>query len=199
MPAAGPAADPSLLDALERYYADAGLPPDGGDSQAWVRLRIGPLHLPFPNPPVRKRAVLYHDAHHVLTGYDTVFGRGEMIIAGWEVGAGCAGVWLAWLINLWMFALGLLWTPRRMFAAFVRGRACDSLYRRREPRAVLLERTVGELRRSLGLAAPPPAPGAADRLLFLCWGAAAWATLLLSAAVALLPLLALAAAVAAVA
>ncbi len=90
----------TVTEALARHYAEHGLPPDGGESERWFRIRIGPLVLPLPNPPARRRAVFYHDVNHVLTGYNTVFSDGEMVIAGYELGSGCGPFGIAWLINL---------------------------------------------------------------------------------------------------
>ena len=42
----------TLAEALADYYTVNSLPPDGGESLAWVWLTIGPFRLPFPNPPV---------------------------------------------------------------------------------------------------------------------------------------------------
>jgi hypothetical protein len=173
--------DMPIREALAIYYRASALPPDGGASSSWFFVRVGPLRIPLPNPPVRKRAALFHDIHHTLTGYDTVFARGEMIIAGHEIAVGCGRIWLAWIINLWMFALGLLWVPRRMFAAFVRGRHSGSLY-------VIglegvMEATVGELRHRLGLDRATPPATRTDRWLFAGWAVAAWGVTLATAGV----------------
>ncbi|HSA56612.1 MAG TPA: hypothetical protein VLE53_12965 [Gemmatimonadaceae bacterium] len=173
-------------DALTRHYAAHGLPADGGESAPWFRVRIGPVGVRLPNPPARQRAVFFHDVNHVLTGYDTTFSRGEMVIAGFEVGNGCGAYWIAWYINLGMFALGLIVCPREMFRAFVRGRRAASIYRRREDRTALAAMPVDRLREALGLDAEPGAPTPGDRARFLAWSVAAVVVLLV-------PLLAVAA------
>ena len=82
--------DPRLLrDALAQHYVNHGLPADGGAHEPYWRLRAGPLAIPIPNPPARQRVLFYHDANHVLTGYNTVFTEGEMTIAAFELGNGC--------------------------------------------------------------------------------------------------------------
>ena len=81
-----------------------GLPADGGETDRWFCVHIGRFTIRLPNPPARQRAVFFHDTNHLLTGYDTVFSRGEMEIAAWEVASGCGRYWFAWLINLDMFA-----------------------------------------------------------------------------------------------
>jgi hypothetical protein len=158
--------DAYLGDALARHYAAHGLPADGGESESWFRVRIGPLTIRLPNPPARKRAVFFHDTNHVLTGYNTLFSDGEMVIAGYELGSGCGRYWIAWLINLGMFALGLVACPRPMFDAFVRGRRSASIYRRSEDRATLSAMTVRDLKTLARLDRPGDAATAGDRLRF---------------------------------
>ena len=80
------------------------------------------------NSHVRRRAVPYHDLHHVLTGYDaSAVGEGE--IGAWELAAGTDPHWFATLINLPAVLIGLCLSPRRVFDAFIRGRRSRSLYR----------------------------------------------------------------------
>jgi hypothetical protein len=173
----------TIREALQKFYAAHDLPPDGGAGRPYFIVRIGPLKFPLPNPGMRKRAVLYHDIHHVVTGYDTVFSRGEMIIAGYEIAAGCGPFLAAWIINLWMFALGLLITPRPMLHAFIRGRRCASLYRHESKREDFMDLTISQMACRLGLdRAIPAAPTRTDRVLFALWSIAAWAATLTTAA-----------------
>ena len=177
---------PTLAEALRIRNIANGLPPDGGESEETFCIRLGRLSLRLPNPPARRRAVFFHDTNHVLTDYDNVFSRGEMDIAGFEIASGCGPYLFAWLINLNMFALGLVVRPRALFRAFVRGRrSAASMYRRAESRAVLSAITVDELRESLRIDSPGPA-SSRDWLLFASWGLAAVVTLLLPFGVVLL-------------
>jgi hypothetical protein len=136
---------------LSRHYAEHGLPPDGGESAKWFRVKLGPFVVPVPNFPARRRAVFLHDINHVLTDYDTRFSKGEMEIAGFEVGAGCGGYVAAWSLNLFMMLLGLIIGPRRVIRAFKRGRRSRSLYRLGWPRERLLSASRSELRAELGI------------------------------------------------
>ena len=158
-----------ISDALAGHYAAHGLPADGGESATTFRVHIGPLTIPLPNPPARRRAVFFHDVNHVLTGYNTVFSDGEMAIAGFEIGAGCGPFWIAWYINLSMMAIGLVVNPRETFRAFVRGRHTSSLYRRWESRETLAAMPVAELRESLGIDRPTPATSVGDIASFAAW------------------------------
>lgn len=52
-------------------FALGGLGDDGGDGDAWVELKLWRVPLAFPNTEGRRRAVRFHDLHHVLTEYPT--------------------------------------------------------------------------------------------------------------------------------
>jgi hypothetical protein len=139
----------TLAQARDEYFRANGFGPDGGYGDAWVDFKLGPIPMPFPNTPGRRRAVRFHDLHHVLTGYATDV-RGEFEISAWEVGSGCAGYWTAWQLNLAGIVAGLIVCPRRTWRAFVRGRHSRNLYRDASY-AELLERRVGDVRSELGL------------------------------------------------
>ena len=155
-------ADPAqtLARARDDYFRVNGFGDDGGYNADWVDFKLGPIPMPFPNTPSRKRAVRYHDLHHALTGYATDL-TGEFEISAWEIGSGCADHVAAWYLNLSGMVGGLLSAPRRTVAAFVRGRRSRNLYRVAYDDA-LLGRTVGEMRHELGLDAPPARAGAGD-------------------------------------
>ncbi len=93
----------------------------------WVKLKVGPIPLAFPNTEGRKIAVKLHDLHHVATGYATTF-TGEAEIAAWEIAGGCGRHVAAWVLNLSAAAMGLVHSPRRVVRAFRRGRRSSTLY-----------------------------------------------------------------------
>lgn len=135
--------------ARARYFAATGLA-DGGYHDRWVVLRaFGVPVAVFPNTQQRVRSVRIHDVHHVLTGYPTSW-TGEAEIAAWELASGCRDHWAAWVLNFWAALIGLAIAPRAVVRAFLRGRRSRNLYRG-EWSETLLDRTVGELRRELGL------------------------------------------------
>jgi hypothetical protein len=153
------ASDLTLRDALARYFEANGFGSDGGYADKWVVFKLGPLPLPFPNTEGRVRAVRYHDLHHILTGYSTEF-IGEFEISAWEIGSGCRDFFAAWHLNLGGLFGGVVFAPRRTFAAFVRGRHTDNFYGREY--APLLELSVEEALALAGTAredAAPTAPG----------------------------------------
>jgi len=169
-------ADEQLLGEARAHYFEANrFGHDGGYAARWVKVKAGPLAFWFPNSDARRRAVRYHDLHHVLTDYDTDW-IGEAEIGAWEVGSSCADHWAAWYLNLVVMFVGLFVAPRRTFRAFVRGRRTANLYR--EPwENIHLEDRVGAWRERLGLQAGAIEPAPGDRLAFagflvpafLCW------------------------------
>lgn len=149
--------------ARARYFERSGLG-DGGYDEDWVRFRLGPLPVAFPNTAGRKAAVPLHDLHHVATGYDTdLAGEGE--IGAWEIASGCAHLRAAWVLNSLAAWPVLFYALPRVYRAFVRGRHSRNLYDAPMDDALLALR-VGELRERLGLDAPAPPPTAADKLAF---------------------------------
>jgi hypothetical protein len=158
----------NLGEARRRFFLSEGLPADGGYSERFFRLRLGFVAIPLPNIPARVRAARLHDLHHVLTGYLTTW-RGEAAIGAWELASGCGRYWAAWVLNLYAFAIGLAIAPRRLCAAFVRGRRSGNLYELRSEEAVI-QRTVNEVRTDLGLTDNAPRPTISDILIFTALG-----------------------------
>jgi hypothetical protein len=175
----------SVREARARYFASNGFG-DGGYDAKWVKLSLGPVPFAFPNSAARVRAVRLHDLHHVATGYDTSL-LGEAEIGAWEIGGSCRGFVAAWILNLYAMVLGFWISPPGVFRAFVRGRHSRNLYGGAWDEA-LLERRVGELRRQLGLLAPPIAATPADLAAFVGWSLAALALALATTALVLAPL-----------
>lgn len=132
----------TMRQARQAYFDENGFGADGGYSDAWVDFKLGPIPFPFPNTASRVRAVKYHDLHHILTGYRTDF-TGELEISAWEIAAGCKDFAAAWVLNLGGMASGLFVAPRRVFAAFLRGRRERTLYG--EDLEALLDAPVAEV------------------------------------------------------
>jgi hypothetical protein len=179
--------DVSVEQARARYFAANGFGADGGYQDDWVRFKVGPLPIAFPNSPGRKAAVPAHDLHHVATGYDTdLAGEGE--IGAWELASGCFQVRAAWILNSFAVWPVLFYALPRVYRAFVRGRHSGNLYGTPLD-AALLQDSVGALRHRLGLDAPPPSPSAADKLAFARFLATVTALQLAIAALLFAPLL----------
>jgi hypothetical protein len=181
---------PSVREARSAYFRANQFGDDGGYGARWVRFQLGPVPLAIPNTAGRVRAVAYHDLHHLATGYNTDY-RGEFEISAWEIGAGCKSYGAAWLINLAGLFAGLLVCPRRTVAAFLRGRAGDTLYGRDV--GALLDQPLGLLAALTGAAAPPAKMTVGNFVRLLLAGVVGLGAGLLLGAVGLLaaPLLAL--------
>jgi hypothetical protein len=168
----------TLGEARARLFALGGLGEDGGYGDAWVRLKMWRIPFAFPNTAGRRRAVKFHDLHHVLTEYPTTW-RGEFEIAAWEVAGGINRYWEGWLLDLLGFACGLAVCPRAVYRAFLRGRRSANLYFEAWDDSSLARR-VGDERRRLRLDAGVDSEGARpswrDRAAFALWAAASAAT-----------------------
>jgi hypothetical protein len=151
----------TLREALGQHLAENGFAPDGGLSDRWTFVRFGPIPICIWNTPARKRAAPFHDLNHVVSGYgnDAV---GEAEIGAWELASGCKRYFAAWVLNWSVFLLGLR-SPRRMFAAFVRGRRTKNLYGSDTDR--LLDLPLGVVRSELELDRQVR-PSGADLVLF---------------------------------
>lgn len=176
----------TMREARERYFEENGFGQGGNYDERWVRVDVGPMPFWFPNSAERVRALRFHDLHHVLTSYRTDF-PGECEISAWEVAGGCTDHWVAWLLNLSGMAAGLCFMPRRVAAAFYRGRHTGNLYSG-EYGDTLLGRSVEEMRRAHRMDEPVPVPTAKERLGFAAWSAAALLTAAVGLALSLAPL-----------
>ena len=185
----------TLGEARARLFDLGGLGPDGGYEDAWVRLKLWRIPFGFPNTQGRRRAVRFHDLHHVLTEYRTDW-RGEFEIAAWEVAGGINRYWEGWVLDLLGFACGLLVYPRAVYRAFVRGRRSRNLYYEEWDEAILGAR-VGEVRRRLGLEGAglegegDERPSARERAAFALWAGASLAAYAAAGALMFAPALAL--------
>lgn len=140
----------TVLEARGLYFERNHLD-DGGYNSSWVKVKVGWISYYMPNPKARKEAVPYHDLNHIIAEYAPSV-SGESIVAGYEVGSGIGRFWLGWVISSQAMLLGLLYAPRQVFHAFLRGRRSLCTYDLVLDDA-LLGSTMSELRRRLGV--PP--------------------------------------------
>lgn len=119
--------EPTVGEALSEFRKANGLTACEA-SDRWWTCRLGPVLLRFPNWQWRRRALLAHDLHHVLTGYPCGL-IGECQVAAWEFGAGPMPHWGATMFCFPLVVVGLCVTPRRVLRAFIAGRRSRSLHR----------------------------------------------------------------------
>jgi hypothetical protein len=118
---------PTVAGALAAHLSRSGLPPDGGDSERFAVVKMGPIPFAIPNTRARKRAVRLHDLNHLFSGYGTDLG-GESEISAWELASGgCGHYAVAWSLDLAGLLLGLVAYPRRTWAALSAGRTVRNL------------------------------------------------------------------------
>ena len=117
---------PTVAEALAEFRRANGLAHDA-DKQSWWTCHIGPLRVRLPNFSWRRKAILAHDLHHVLTEIPCGM-RGECQMAAWEFGAGPMPHWGAALFCLPLVFLGVFWSPRRILRAYRAGRRSRSLH-----------------------------------------------------------------------
>lgn len=142
-------------------------------------VRLGPIPIAYPNISARRRAVRYHDLHHVVTGYATDL-RGEVQISAWEIRSGCKDYWVAWILGLSGLLTVFKW-PRETVHAFARGRRSKNLYGL--DYSSLLARQVTDVQAELCLDQPVRARPTDAALLLALLPLAALATGLIAATV----------------
>ncbi len=142
--------DTMVNDALQAFYAQHNLGEDGGLHKKWATLKVGRFHIPFPNTKARKRAILWHDIHHMATGYSGYW-QGEVSIGAWEVSSGCADYYAAWFLDLGAVAVGLFLFPGLVYKGFIRGRRTLNLYSNMLSAEQAKSMTLGEVRKLLKL------------------------------------------------
>lgn len=158
----------TLGAARAAYYERNHFGADGGDSLAWVPLKVFGMTLKIPNTDGRRRAVRIHDLHHVVTGYQTDL-AGESEIGAWELASGCLRWPAATVLNLFALGIGLLIAPVRVIRAWARGRHTQNLYGE-DGVEHLLPRTVSEMRHTLALDGAAPGVRARDALAVIALG-----------------------------
>jgi len=138
---------------LAQLRAQHGIDGTYDATDTWP-FQIGPLVVPVPNFSWRRAAIQRHDLHHILNGFPFNM-RGEFQVATWEFAAGRYPHLGASLLLLPLVVLGLLWSPRAIWRAFLKGRNGTSLYH-----PGLLQLDLAAIR-TLERTAMPPAPATA--------------------------------------
>jgi len=143
--------DITVKEALPAFYKNYNLPPDGGvdDSSVKIELMQG-VYMYIPNPDDRKKVVLKHDIHHLVTGYTGIL-KGETEISAWELSTGCYSNWVAFTINTYGMMTGCPWNLSGLWKAWLRGKRTSNLYHKKYTDEQLLNKKVSDLKKELGL------------------------------------------------
>ena len=139
----------------DAYLAENGFSVAGYDA-AWTPASLFGVRFRVPNTARHRWAIMWHDLHHVATGYGTDL-VGEAEVSAWECRGGLRPLGLyTGAIVLGLALLGLVVAPRRTVAAFRAGRR--SLFQEPVAYPDALALTVEDLRELLDL----PAAGLAS-------------------------------------
>ncbi|HXD93511.1 MAG TPA: hypothetical protein VNX01_09875 [Bacteroidia bacterium] len=161
--------DKTPREILNKFYTEHNLDADGGQSKSYVKIDITPkFHFYFPNFDARKKAVIKHDIHHLLTEYETTV-AGESEISAWEVASGCKSYWAAFLIDVSGAMLGILVNFLGVLKAFARGRRTKNLYHDKFTTEQALDMKISDLRAAYDLDKHPKdtKPSFTDFILFM--------------------------------
>ncbi len=138
-----------------RAARDAYLAENGFTLEAYEQPRTKAsflwINFTIPNTPTHRWAIMNHDLHHVATGFGTdLTGEGE--ISAWEAHGGVRplGAYVGAIVVVGTL-FGFLIAPLRSLRGWRASTRRESLFHRRHTYEALLEMTVGELRRTLGV------------------------------------------------
>jgi ubiquinone biosynthesis protein Coq4 len=176
-------------EVLAKFYNDNNLGEDGGINNSSVRIDMSPhFHFYYPNFDARRKAVLKHDIHHLLTGYSTNI-KGEYEISAWEIASGCKKYWAAFILDTSGLMLGIAFYFWGTLKAFSRGRRTKNLYDDRISDQQALNTNISDLRSQLLLDkfSKETKPTFVDFILFLMF--ALYGLLISIASIVLLPLI----------
>lgn len=140
--------DLTLREARDLFYKSHGFPEDGGITKdKWSLFGCRDLKVYLPNFDWRKKAIPFHDLHHIIGEYE-FSPTGEFQVAAWEFAAGKYPNIFTTCFCLPLVSIGALLIPSRQFKAFVRGRNSSTLYQCYSYND-LLDKSVGELRKEI--------------------------------------------------
>lgn len=138
----------TLREARDLFYNAHGFTGDGGVSKdKWSPFGCRDLKVYLPNFEWRKKAIPFHDLHHIIGEYKFC-PTGEFQVAAWEFAAGKYPNIFTTLFCIPLVSMGAFLIPRKQFQAFIRGRRSNTLYQNYSYND-LLDKTVGELREEI--------------------------------------------------
>jgi hypothetical protein len=140
----------STLAGRDAYLAENGFTV-GAYEDPWTEASFFGVKFRVPNTAKHRWAIRLHDLHHVATGYGTdLVGEGE--ISAWELRRGLRGLgaYVGSIVVAGAVA-GLILAPRRTVRAWRASRPRGSLFQTTCGYDELVNMSVGELRRALGV------------------------------------------------
>lgn len=142
-----------VQDARDAYLAENGFTVLAYDQPNTEGSFLG-VKIAVPNLSAHRRAIRLHDLLHVATGFGTDH-AGEGEISAWQASRGLRGTG-AYVAAIVMAnaLLGLVFAPRRTFAALRSAPAGGSIFTSNLDYEQILALSVGELREMLAI---PPA------------------------------------------
>ena len=151
-------AEMTVRQARDAYLAENGFTVEAYDAR-WTDASFLGLRVRVLNTPRHRVGIMLHDLHHVATGFGTdLVGEGE--ISMWEArrGLGALGAYVGAIVVSGAL-LGLLLSPRRALQAWRDSRGGRSLFPLCQLDVAdftarygeLLDKTVGDFRRELGV------------------------------------------------
>lgn len=117
----------SYKEILDNYFKEKQLGEKGGYYSPFYDADFWGVTLVLPNFGGRKRALMRHDIHHIITNYEVDL-YGEFEIGAWEIASGCSNYFGVFLLNLIAIPPGMVFIPRRTINAFYSGRRSKNLY-----------------------------------------------------------------------
>ena len=128
----------------DRYLAENSLSIESYSARRFP-IYVGRWPVYVPNPGY----LPWHDLHHVVTGYRTGL-IGEAEISAYELRAGCGSV-MVFILCIGAILIAMFVAPRRVLRAWQRAKGARTLYHTELPYDSLLEMSVTDLRKRLGL------------------------------------------------
>jgi hypothetical protein len=162
----------TVQQALTAYFKAYDLGDEGGLNRRWGKIRVWKFYVPIPNTAARRKALVFHDIHHIVTGYGGNW-KGEVSISAWEIASGCGKYYAAWILDLWGMGIGLVIYPKNVYRAFVRGLRTKNLYINTIPQDEALGMPIPELKKKLLLDHEHTEPASLKEIFsFIRWSAA---------------------------
>ena len=140
----------TVREARDAYLQENGFTVEAYEA-SWTPASLFGIPFSVPNTAKHRVAIMWHDLHHVATGFGTDL-AGEAEISAWEARNGLRGVGLyVTFLVVGLAKLGLLVAPRRTVRAWGEARGGRNLFRSKLTYEEVLALTVGELRALLGV------------------------------------------------